>query len=168
VAGQLGDIDLSAPSRWVVGREDQLPVDAILTVAADEEANLLMELDKQRALATKHGLVLVFEQRGDTLPDQRVGHEHFGFKDGISQPGVRGFHPVDPQNPHQRLGHPGTEMIAPGEFVLGHANESGTADSVPDWMRDGSFQVWRRLSQDVPSWWSQVTRNQQGLPSDAL
>ena len=33
---------------------------------------------------------LIFEQRGDTLPGDLRGHEHFGFKDGISQPGVRG------------------------------------------------------------------------------
>ncbi len=96
-ASDLGDSDLSDPSRWVVGRTDQPPVAAIVTVAADEESDLLLELDRQRSLATKHGLAIVFEQRGDTLPDERAGHEHFGFKDGISQPGVRGFHPVDPQ-----------------------------------------------------------------------
>jgi Dyp-type peroxidase family len=164
-APQLRDIGLSDPSRWVFGGKNHLPVDAILTVAADEEDDLQIEVDKMRALAAKHNVRVLFEQRGDTLPEERAGHEHFGFKDGISQPGVRGFHPADPDNPDERLGHPGTKMIAPGEFVIGYASEFGAQESV-EWMRDGSFQVFRRLSQDVAGWWAQVTRQGLSLPSD--
>ena len=43
---------------------------------------------KRRAAASE--LRPLFEQRGDTLPGRLHGHEHFGFKDGVSQPGVRG------------------------------------------------------------------------------
>ena len=164
-AQQLRDIGLSDPSRWVFGGSNQPEVDAILTVAADEEDDLRIEVDKMRALAAKHNVRVLFEQRGDTLPEERAGHEHFGFKDGVSQPGVRGFHPEDPDNPDERQGHPGTKMIAPGEFVIGYVSEVGAQESV-EWMRDGSFQVFRRLSQDVAGWWAQVTRNGLSLPSD--
>ena len=164
-AADLRDVGQSDPANWLFGAPHQPPVDLILTIAADEEEDLQTEVEKQRALAAKHGLIVVFEQRGDTLPDERAGHEHFGFKDGVSQPGVRGFHPVNPENPDERLGHPGTEMIAPGEFILGFVSEFGAQES-PEWMHDGSFQVFRRLSQDVPSWWAQVTRQNQSLPSD--
>ncbi|RPJ23140.1 MAG: Dyp-type peroxidase, partial [Planctomycetaceae bacterium] len=132
---------------------------------ADEDDDLKLELDKQRALASKHCVTVVFEQRGDTLPEDRAGHEHFGFKDGVSQPGVRGFHPADPNNPNERAGHPGTEIIAPGEFIRGFVSESG-AQFTPEWMVEGSFQVLRRLSQDVPGFWAQVTRQRHSLPSD--
>jgi Dyp-type peroxidase family len=162
-AADLRDIGLSDPSRWVLGGPQQSPVDVVLTIAADEVDDLNLELDRQRALAATHGLIVVSEQRGDTLPDERAGHEHFGFKDGISQPGVRGFHPTNPDNPDERLGHPGTEMIAAGEFVLGLDNEFGPV-TVPDWMVNGSFQVFRRLTQDVPGWWAQVIRQRQTLP----
>jgi Dyp-type peroxidase family len=165
-SGVLSDIGLSSPDRWLFGRANQPPVDLILTIAADEDEDLKLEVDRQRALAVKHGLVIVFEQRGDTLPNERAGHEHFGFKDGVSQPGVKNFHPVNPDKPTERAGHPGTEMINPGEFVVGLENESGSTPNVPGWMHNGSFQVFRRLSQDVAGWWAQVTRNQQSLPSD--
>lgn len=164
-AQQLRDTGLSDSSRWVFGAADQPPVDAILTIAADDEDDLRIEVDKMRALAANHNVQVVFEQRGDTLPEDRAGHEHFGFKDGVSQPGVRGFHPADPDNPDERLGHPGTKIIAPGEFIIGYVSESGAQDSF-EWMRDGSFQVFRRLSQDVAGWWAQVTRQRQSLPSD--
>lgn len=156
-AGDLGDDGESAPDQWWLGAPTQLPVHAVLTVAADERDELRLELDKMRTLAAAAGIVTVFEQRGDTLPGRRRGHEHFGFKDGISQPGVRGFHPPDPENPGEALGHPGTDLIEPGEFLLGYPNEAGETRPVPAWAKDGSFQVFRRLRQDVPGWWAQVT-----------
>lgn len=177
-AQALGDTGLSAPERWVVGGPRQQAVDVLLTVAADDPNDLLVQLDKQRALATRHGLLTIFEQRGETLPGDRAGHEHFGFKDGISQPGVRGYDTPDPRNPNQVKGHPGSDLIQPGEFVLGYprqGNPSGdpTRPAPPDeprphapWMKDGSFQVFRRLQQDVPGFWAQVTRRVQSLPSD--
>lgn len=166
-AEMLNDKEQSAPSRWVVGGLRDAEVHGVLTVAADERDDLLGEVEKMRALAAEHGLLVVYEQRGDTLPGKRAGHEHFGFKDGISQPGVVGFHEEDEARLGERKGHPGTDMIQPGEFVLGHPRQNGAPRSCPDWMRDGSFQVWRRLAQDVPGWWAQVTRVQRdALPSD--
>jgi hypothetical protein len=55
-ADSLRDQGLSAPSRWVIGGPNQLPIHALLTVAADRETDLFMEVDKQRALAAEHGL----------------------------------------------------------------------------------------------------------------
>jgi Dyp-type peroxidase family len=162
----LRDTGLSDPSRWVFGGPGQATIDAILTVAADDPDDLISELAKQRALAAKHTLTVVFEQRGDTLPGVAKGHEHFGFKDGISQPGIKEFHPTNPAQPDERLGHPGTEMLAAGEFILGLPNETGTPAPAPDWMHNGSFQVFRRLRQDVPGWWAQVTKQTLSLPSD--
>jgi Dyp-type peroxidase family len=166
-AGELRDQGPSEPSRWVIGRAEQR-LDALLLVAADETDDLRVELDKMRALAAKHGLVVVFEQRGDTLSGNRAGHEHFGFKDGISQPGIVGFHEADPDKPSERKDHPGDEMIAAGEFVLGPPRAGGdpAPRPHPDWMANGAFQVFRRLRQDVPGWWAQVTTSQESLPAD--
>ena len=60
-------------------------------------------------------------------------------------------------------------MIAAGEFVLGQPREDGFTQTSPAWMQDGSFQVFRRLAQDVPGWWAQVIARAQSLPaSDGL
>jgi Dyp-type peroxidase family len=156
-AGRLGDVGRSAPENWVFGGPDQTEVDAVVTVAADDPDDLETKIDQIQEIAARHRVVTVLRLKGGTLPGARQGHEHFGFKDGISQPGVRQFHEPDPDNPDEREGHPGTEMIKPGEFVLGYPDEHGRdPDAVPGWMKDGSFQVLRRLAQDVPGWWAQM------------
>jgi Dyp-type peroxidase family len=155
-AARIGDRGLSAPEKWVFGGEHPHGIDAVVTVAADREEDIHVRLDKVRDLLKRHGVTVVFQQEATTLPGVRRGHEHFGFKDGISQPGVRDFHREDPAHPGRRLGHPGEKLIAPGEFVLGYETERGSRGPIPNWMRDGSFQVLRRLSQDVPGWWSQM------------
>jgi Dyp-type peroxidase family len=58
-------------------------------------------------------------------------------------------------------------MVSAGEFVLGYPEEGKSgARPHPEWMKDGSFQVFRRLSQDVPGWWAQISHRHQSLPSD--
>ena len=161
-AQSLGDVDDSAPDKWVFGGPGQPEVDAVATVAADDPADLEDRLRKLGRAAARNGVLTVLRLDGETLPGSRKGNEHFGFKDGISQPGVRDFHPPDPQNPKHRKGHPGEKLIAPGEFVLGYEDEHGRdVGSVPGWMVNGSFQVLRRLSQDVPGWWAQMRQAQE-------
>lgn len=152
-AEAVGDAGASAPDRWLFGREDQA-IDAVLTVQADRSNDLEVELARHYAAFAIHGLSIVFEQDGDTLPGPRAGHEHFGFKDGISQPGVRGFDQPDDTG-EQAGDHPGIDLINPGEFVIGYRGEGGDR-VLPAWMTNGSFHVIRRLAQDVPGWWSQV------------
>jgi Dyp-type peroxidase family len=155
-APRVGDRGASAPANWLFGAEHSPGIDAVVTVAADSHEDLDGRLDAVRVLVERHGLMIVFEQRGSLLPGAQSGHEHFGFKDGISQPGVRDFHRADPSRPDRRLGHRGEKLIAPGEFVLGYRTQRGPPGPVPEWMRNGSFQVLRRLNQDVPGWQSQM------------
>jgi Dyp-type peroxidase family len=174
-AADNGDNGRNAPEQWLIGRSDQ-DVHAIVTLAADERSDLLVALDRLRALNAAHGVLTLFEQRGETLPGVRAGSEHFGFRDGISQPGVQGFDPQDPASgPHsllhpepEPLHHLGSRLVAPGEFVLGYRREPDRAGDTsprphPLFMKDGSFQVFRRLAQDVPGFWAQVTAHAQSL-----
>lgn len=173
-AGLLGDTDLSDPQRWVIGGPNQMKADAMLFIDADDLNDLRVEADKMRTLNTKYGLVIIFEQLGETLPKgEGAGHEHFGFKDGISQPGVRGFDEPDPSNEDQVKGHLGSDLLQPGEFVVGHPRQPADEKAPPDpprpaptWMKDGSFIVFRRLNQDVAGFWAQVTDHVHSLPSD--
>src|SRR5262249_30708715 len=85
----LGDpADPSHPghrSRWRVGGPDN-EADIVVIVASDTTAGLDDAVRSVGASAEGHGLGLIFEQRGETLPGNLRGHEHFGFKDGVSQP----------------------------------------------------------------------------------
>ncbi|MEO3752615.1 Dyp-type peroxidase [Streptomyces sp. B6B3] len=163
----LGDLDESDPEHWLFGAEHNDPVHAVLTVAADRPEELRAALSQERQEIACHGLTVVFEQEGATLPDLRRGQEHFGFKDAISQPGVQGFDEPDPDNPVEVLGKPGTRLIPAGEFVIGYALDHRKLPYLPDWMTDGSFQVVRRLAQDVPGFWQQATDQLKTLQEQA-
>jgi Dyp-type peroxidase family protein len=114
-ANENGDVDDSSPDNWVEPLRSTENIHALMILASDDEA----ELDPNNPKGTlkkrlddleSFGVECVYRQSGKTRldagPDQ-VGHEHFGFKDGVSQPGIRGgTDPFDPvNNPDQ--GQPG-------------------------------------------------------------
>ncbi|MFI7277100.1 Dyp-type peroxidase [Streptomyces sp. NPDC049879] len=155
-AASLGDTGANDPSDWLFGAGHTLPVHAVLTVAADRVEDLHAALARERQEAATHRVTVSFEQYGATLTGDRRGKEHFGFKDGISQPAVEGFDERDPDDPQHQRGKPGTRVLPAGEIVHGHPADHRLGPYLPDWMADGSFQVVRRLAQDVPGWWAQV------------
>ncbi|MFI6155907.1 Dyp-type peroxidase [Kitasatospora sp. NPDC051170] len=157
-AGALGDTGDNSPENWLFGNGRNQPVHAVLKISADTERDLSSAVEAQRIAAAECRVLIVYQQNARTLLGSRRGKEHFGFKDGISEPGIRGFDRPNPGNPEEQDGHPGTRLIPAGEFVCGLENDefSGPPSQYPEWARNGSFQVVRRLAQDVPGWWSQV------------
>lgn len=153
---------------WVVGGTGRVP-DVLLIVAGDDHARLLSSVAELRpGPADGAGAPeVVWEEEGRTRPDL-PGHEHFGFKDGVSQPGVRGLAsrkpeifvtprtlqpPPDGEIPFARPGQP---LVWPGQFVLGYPTQDlSSAAGVPAprlkraWFKNGSFLVFRRLTQNV-------------------
>ncbi len=163
---------------WVVGGPDS-EADALVTIAADVPADLTSAADAVLARAARHGLVVLHDERGDNLPGALAGHEHFGFKDGISQPGVRGARSATPgdeitprllADDDPRAGvfaKPGQPLLWPGQFLLGEPRQDpqdprrGAAASTafPPWSRRGSYVVVRRLAQDVVGFWEWAGRS---------
>ncbi len=76
-------------TRWKVGGPHN-EADILVIVASDTTTDLEDKVGAVRRSASAERLDLIFEQRGNTLPGNLRGHEHFGFKDGVSQPGIRG------------------------------------------------------------------------------
>ena len=160
----LGDVGASDPTSWVIGGVRRPPVDALLTLAADDEETLRRRVLHERREAEQLVGAGLVEQYGHVMHNadgKRI--EHFGFVDGISQPGVRGVDGAAAGSP----------VIAAGEFVLGLAGERrplalGPRPSPATWMRGGSFQVFRRLRQDVAGWWRKMGKlsDQDSTPED--
>ena len=101
---------------------------------------------------------VVYSEVGNTRPGAQRGFEHFGYRDGISQPGIRSLtrRTRAATNPDQGL--PGQDLIWPGEFVFGYPGQDPNDAVEPGppprmaapWLRNGSFMVFRRLEQKVP------------------
>ncbi|MFJ8624222.1 Dyp-type peroxidase [Kitasatospora sp. NPDC093550] len=157
-AGGLGDTGDNSPENWLFGNGRTQSVHAVLKISADTEKDLQAAVEAQRIAAAESRVLIVYQQNAKTLLGSRRGKEHFGFKDGISEPGVQGFDRPSPSDPEQVDGHPGTRIIPAGEFVCGLDNDrfSFPKEQYPAWTHNGSFQVVRRLAQDVPGWWAQV------------
>ncbi|MER5733464.1 peroxidase [Streptomyces sp. NPDC002138] len=154
-AEQLGDTGDSAPDAWLFGAAVD-DVHAVLTLAADDPKSLAGAVARHRRSLDGAGAEVVFRQDGATLPGALRGHEHFGFLDAISQPGVRGFDSPDPANAAAVRGKPGTRLLPAGEFLVGHERVDHRPAGLPVWATGGSFHVVRRLAQDVPGWWQQA------------
>jgi len=181
-ADLLGDRGSSDPSGWVRPFARSGGVHAVLILASDRASDLRSALAMHRRRLVDQGIRVVSSQAGHTRPDQ-PGHEHFGFKDGISQPGIRGI--TARQNPaDDGQGLPGQDLLWPGEFVLGYptqiprpsAQDAENEDpgpvsrSGPAWTANGSYLVFRRLRQDVAGFRRFVAdaAAQQGMTPDQL
>jgi deferrochelatase/peroxidase EfeB len=88
-AQTIGDLGANAPEHWQapLGSSE---VHAVVLIASDEREDMDREALRQIERLGEHDLKLLFKQDGKARSDL-PGHEHFGFKDGISQPGIKGF-----------------------------------------------------------------------------
>jgi Dyp-type peroxidase family len=141
-------------SEWKFGGTDATSADVLVIVASDSAAHLRTVVRELRSGIKAAKQKLLFVQQGHTLKGDLRGHEHFGFRDGVSQPGVRGL---------VRAPKPGQPMIWPGQFVLGLARQDDADPDqpldplpCPDWAKNGSFAVLRRLRQDIEGFWQDM------------
>ncbi|MEV0297637.1 hypothetical protein [Nocardia sp. NPDC050710] len=151
-------------SRWRFGGTPATTPHVLAVLAAEWSFDL--DDAVKDLLAGSTSATVLFEQRGELLPGDI---EHFGFRDGVSQVGVRGRlsqHErhfltrrwLDPQLPLARThARPGQPLVWPGQFVFGYpglhphdALEPGPVISGgPAWTVNGSLLALRRLRQDV-------------------
>jgi Dyp-type peroxidase family len=134
-------------------------VDGVLLVTGADRLSVTFQSDQLLGLLAG-SLKVVYSEIGQTRPGAQRGHEHFGFLDGVSQPGIRGLTTAEAWRNHdQRL--PGQDSIWPGEFVFGYSGrhpkdphaEGPPPHMATPWMRNGSYMVFRRLEQKVPEFW---------------
>ena len=170
------------PANWFVGRQGK-ELDALVVIAGDHRKAVTARANALASRIEAAGLEILYRENGNVLAGNLRGHEHFGFDDGISQPGIRGRASgaptdfiteryIDPaQIPEAWLyGYPGQDLIWPGEFVIGYPKAGpdpllpGPPDPLPPgWTRNGSFLVFRRLRQDVRLFWRTMRENAKRL-----
>ncbi len=168
----LGDVGASAPEEWLWGGPSTGRIDVLLLLFARDEPTLTERYAAFRDGFAAGGLAELCKL--DSLVDLG-GREHFGFADGISQPIIEGLSP--------RVGPP-SGTIRAGEVILGYPNEYGRYTERPtlkpeadpqrllppdpagssgvDLGRNGTYLVFRHLSQDVRAFWQFVDAASRG------
>ncbi|MDB5384814.1 MAG: hypothetical protein JWM11_460 [Planctomycetaceae bacterium] len=176
-----------SPLNWKVGGPGK-DVDGLFVVAGGTREDVNQRAKQLRDRFSQAGLSLEYDEDGDVRDDAGMrGHEHFGFEDGVSQPGVRGRasdgkedfitdrHIAASQQPeHVLFGFPGQDLVWPGVLILGHPATSPdplipglSSPASPEWTRNGSYLVFRRLRQDVGLFWRTMHQEAErlaGLP----
>jgi Dyp-type peroxidase family len=178
-ARRLGDDGQSDPAGWAWGRPGQ-PVHGLLalfglrptrgTGGGYAELQALIDADLREENGLRPLVVL------DTTPsDPILRREHFGFRDGITNPKLASLAPA-----HE------TDVIADGEVLLGHENGYGHLPMSPevpaetdptgalaaatdrparkDFGKNGSYLVFRQLAQDVRAFWQYAYEAKNAIP----
>lgn len=149
---------------WLVGGPEN-QADIVLILGSSSESMLDSAVGETSNRVADAGGDIIYHERGRRLDGDK---EHFGFRDGVSQPGVRG---LVSQSPDRYLtprkvqnlptgpewASPGKPLVWPGEFILGYPRQDANDFRKPrqpvanlnPFLKDGSFLVFRRLKQDV-------------------
>jgi Dyp-type peroxidase family len=172
----LGDVGDSAPENWEFGgniADDESTLHALVILYAADDATYAGQDDWIQGRIEYHGNIDIIAQEQGRRP--AAEKEHFGFKDGVSNPKVQGF--------GSDTLEPGLNVVRTGEFILGYYNEYDLAPPTPlvrddpnkllpafehvagidptirDFGRNGSYIVYRKLDQDVPGFWNYVQQH---------
>jgi len=167
---------------WNSRDDDKQHVHIIVTIDGKEESDLESRYQEiQRIVAANPGVTQLSGHRGaagDNLPYQSAaailptkenlgypgGKEHFGYSDGISTAFFEGCG----EDPNLVIGGGkptgqgartpgGWAPLATGEFILGHPDEAfeyPEAPGPPLFSRNGTFMAYRKLHQNVGSFYS--------------
>lgn len=172
-AHRLADAGPSAAELWEPAFKPDL-AHVFLTLHADTTA----ELD--HCLATLQRLSAdAFAPEGWLQPfdGSHLGHNrrarrvHFGFLDGITNPSIRNLHRRAPHNPELAIP---PKQHAPGEFLLGYANDEeynrwlipSEPPVVRQFFANSSFSAFRKMAQDSAAFESFVEKAAPSAPSE--
>ncbi|CAE6439305.1 unnamed protein product [Rhizoctonia solani] len=147
---ELGDpVENEVPKEWIdefKNQHDQ--IHGVLLVAADSDTTL----QKCRAdIESKLGnfVQVVYKLQGQTRPGINKDHEHFGWKDGVSNPWLKGVF-------CECRKFPGQMEVERGNILVGHPGDNDRVDEAdavfprPDWAKNGSYMAFRQYDQLVP------------------
>ncbi len=140
----LGDTGENSPDKWVGGlaRSDLHAIAILFARNAAERERVTRE--HQAFLAGTPAVEVLSSLDLDGFPPFDYAHEHFGYRDRLSEPQIEG----SGVQPTPGSGAP----VKAGEFILGHVDESGELVPLPKpevLSRNGTFMAYRRLQEHV-------------------
>lgn len=156
---QMGDFLQSRSQLWKEPFRSST-IDILLIIAYDDQAEGEEKSEKLKKQAENNGLASYPNvEKGSAIIRNNKQFEHFGFRDGISQPLIKG---IDEKYISQRTIY--KDEFCPEDFIL-----SGLVGNL-EWANNGSFMALRILRQDVQAFWNFMssTGPKFGLTKDEL
>ncbi|KAA0083288.1 peroxidase [Mycolicibacterium sp. P9-64] len=140
----LGDTGANHPDHWVgdLASED-LHAIAILFARTEQEHDRCIGVH-DALIARCDGVRSLSFLDLNATPPFNYAHDHFGFRDRLSQPVMKG----SGEDPTPGSG----AALEPGEFILGYPDENGPVADLPqpdELSRNGSYMAYRRLEEHV-------------------
>ena len=140
----LGDDGANHPDKWVGGlASPDLHAIAIL-FARDAAERERSTAEHEKLVARCEGVEVLSSLDLEATPPFDYAHDHFGYRDRLSQPVIEG----SGEEPTPGSGAP----LKAGEFILGYPDEDGPPSNLPQpevLSRNGSFMAYRRMQEDV-------------------
>jgi Dyp-type peroxidase family len=140
----LGDTGANHPDHWVGGLASPDLHVIVILFARDIPERKRSVAAYEKYARQFDGVKLLSTLDLDLTPPVGYAHDHFGYRDRISQPVIEGTGEV----PTPGSGAP----LKPGEFFLGYPDEDGPPTRLPQpevLSRNGSFLAYRRLEEHV-------------------
>ena len=140
----LGDSGANHPDHWVGGLASSDLHAIAIVFARNPEQRDRSAAEHAHFLSTCKGVQVLSSLDLEAIPPLEYAHEHFGYRDRLSQPVVEGTGDVP---------SPGSgPALEPGEFFLGYPDEDGSVPALPKpeiLTRNGSYLAYRRLQEHV-------------------
>jgi len=140
----LGDTGANHPDKWVGGLASPDLHAIVILFARNVAERERVTREHQSFVSRTPGIKVLSSLDLDATPPFDYAHDHFGYRDRLSQPEMEGSG-VEPT--------PGSGVpLKPGEFILGYPDESGEPPDLPlpeKLSRNGSYMAYRRLEEHV-------------------
>ncbi|HET9362545.1 MAG TPA: hypothetical protein VFO58_22500 [Vicinamibacterales bacterium] len=143
-AAMLGDTGTNHPDRWVGGLASPDLHAIVILFARDAAERERCRIEHEALLARCTGVQVLSTLDLEATPPFEFAHDHFGYRDRLSQPVIEG----SGDEPTPGSGAP----LKAGEFILGYPDEDGPPVFQPQpeiLSRNGSFMAYRRLEEHV-------------------
>lgn len=138
----LGDTGANHPVHWVGGLASPDLHAIVILFARDVIARERSRTEHEKLVKHCEGVDVLSALDLEATPPFDYAHDHFGYRDRLSQPVIEG----SGEEPTPGSGNP----LKAGEFILGYPDESGPPLQQPQpelLSRNGSFMAYRRLEE---------------------